>query len=133
MWRQEGVRLHARQQLLLTFHTDAHQHYRMMGIGNDLLDDLVAALMIGIGEANGRRIGVNIFKRTLEIALFFVDEGHAVGQQELHIAGLRTIDGGIVDFVQDAMRDGVPDAAGSRIRHANCVFSAGSPAGLCSG
>ena len=47
--RQERVGFHPRQHPLIAFQTDPHQHHRMMGIGNDFLDDLVTAQAIGIG------------------------------------------------------------------------------------
>src|ERR1700678_1693266 len=105
----------------------------MVRIGNDLLDNFIAALRVRVGEPHRGSTRIDIFENPFQITLFFVDEGFAIREQELHIPGLRAVNGGIVDFVQNAMRDGVPDAAGSRVRHANRVFSRRGPARLCPG
>src|ERR1700722_18189008 len=99
-----------------------------MRIGDNFFDDLVAALGIGIDGTHGRGTAVDIFKDPFQIALLFVDKRLPVGEQEFHVPGLRAVDGGVVDFVQDAVGDGVPDAAGGGARHADTIFSAGSPA-----
>jgi len=95
----------------------------MVGISDDLLDDPVPALVIGVDEPDRGGAVVDVFEGAFQIALLFVDERFPIREQELHIPGLRPVDGGIVDFVEDAVRDGKPDAARGGVRHAYAVFS----------
>jgi len=69
----------------------------------------------------------------LEVALFFMEECFFVGEEQFHIARLRAIDGGVVDFVERAVRGGKPDATGSGIRGGDGIFFAGGPTWFESG
>ena len=62
-----------------------------------------------------------------------MEEGLAVGEEQLHVAGLRAIDGGVVDLVEGAVGDGEPDAAGGGVGGGDGIFSAGGPAGFEAG
>ena len=59
-----------------------------------------------------------------------MDEGLAVGEEELHVADLRAVDGGVIDLVEDAVGAGKPDAAGGGVGGADGVFNTGGPARL---
>src|SRR6185369_12203010 len=58
-----------------------------------------------------------------------VKEGLAVGHQILEVPDLRTVDGGMVDLVQDAGGDGEPDRATGRVRRSYRVLRALGPSG----
>ena len=68
-----------------------------------------------------------------KVALFFVRKSLAIRDEELHVADLGAIDGGVVDLIQDAVRAGEPRAAGGRVGGADGVLDARGPAGLEAG
>ncbi len=84
-------------------------------------------------DADGEGVGVDVVEVVLEVALLFAEEGLAVGEEELHVAGLWTVDGGVVDLVEGAVGGGEPDAAGGGVGGGDGVFLAGAPAGFESG
>ncbi len=79
-------------------------------------------------DADGEGAWVDVVEVVLEVALFFVEEGLAVGEEQLHVAGLGAVDGGVVDLVEGAVGDGEPDAAGGGVGGGDGVFFAGGPA-----
>ena len=105
----------------------------MVGVGDELLGDGVAAIEVAGDDADGERVGVDVVEVVLEVALLFVEEGLAVGEEELHVAGLGAVDGGVVDLVEGAVGDGEPDAAGGGVGGGDGVFFAGGPAGFEAG
>ena len=85
------------------FETDVHEDDAMVRVADDFFDELVAALAVAVGVADAERVGVDVFKAGQEVALFFMDEARAIGDEQLHVAGLGMIDGGVVDFVERAV------------------------------
>jgi len=73
---------------------------------------------------------VDVFEADGQVALLFVNEASAVRDEQFHVSGLRMVNGGVVNLVEDAVRDGEPDAAGRGVCSAYRVLDAGSPAGL---
>ena len=67
------------------------------------------------------------FEAGIEMAALVMEEALAVGHQVLEVANLRAVDGGIVDLVQHAGRDGEPDRTTGRVRRADRVLSALGP------
>ena len=86
----QGVSPHALEQVFVAFPAHPHHHHGVMGIGNDFLDDFVAPLGIGISQPDGRGTAVDVFESALQIALFFVDEGFSIGDEELGEAAPKT-------------------------------------------
>src|SRR5262249_40033024 len=62
-----------------------------------------------------------------ELAPFFVEESGAVRNQELRIANLRAIDGGIVDLSQNTLTQREPDPAGGGISGSDAIFGTSGP------
>src|SRR6202023_3357715 len=75
-----------------------------------------------------RSAAVDVVKVILQIALLFMKEALAVGEQQLHVTRLRTVDRRIINLVQRAVRDRKPDSAGSRVGCRHRVLLARGPA-----
>src|SRR5688500_4139409 len=56
VWREQRVELQPRQQILLALESGADQDARLVRIGDDLLDDAIAAVAGGAGDANAERV-----------------------------------------------------------------------------
>ncbi len=125
---EQSVALEAGEEGLVAGDLDVHQDDGVVGVGDELFGDGVAAIEVGGGDADGEGVGVDVVEVVLEVALLFVEEGFAVGEEELHVAGLGAIDGGVVDLVEGAVGDGEPDAAGGGVGGGDGVLSAGGPA-----
>jgi hypothetical protein len=97
-------------------------------VADHFAHDGVAAVAVGIADANGERVLVDVFELVDEIAAFLVEEGFSVGDEKLHVANLGTVDGGGVNFVENAVGDGKPDFAGGGVSGRDSVFSARGPA-----
>ena len=105
-----------------------HQDYGVVGVGDELLGDGIAALEVVGLDADGEGLGIDVVEVVLEVALLLVEEGLAVGEEQLHVAGLGAIDGGVVDLVEGAVGEGEPDAAGGGVGGGDGVLAAGGPA-----
>jgi hypothetical protein len=81
-------------------------------VGNDLLYEPIAVIAVGGSYSIPERIAFHTFNFAIQITPFFVKETLTIRNQELHIPGLGMIDCGIVDFVQNPVRDGEPYSAG---------------------
>ena len=101
-----------------------------MRIRDHLLHEHVAAFEVDVREPVAQRARLQAFDQLVEVALLLVEEGLAVGDQELHVPRLRAVDGRIVDFVEDSVREGEPDAAGRVVSGADALLAAGGPAWL---
>ena len=101
-----------------------------MRIRHDILDNAIPARGVGIGEAVVQRAFFRIFEFVFEIAAFLMAKGLAVSDEKLEIAGVRTINIRIIDFVDDAVAESEPDAAASMICSADTFFGAASLARL---
>ncbi len=117
-----------REQLLIALQSHVHQHHRAMRVADHLPYQRVTALAIAIVDADGKPVGIDVVELVNQIAPLFMEERLPIGDQELHVASLRAIDGRAVDFVEDSVRDREPDLAGDRIGRADGVFGAGRPA-----
>ena len=131
--RQQRIDLEPRQQFLMPLKPHPLQHHRVVRVADDLLGQAVAPLGIAVHIAHPQRLRVNVLEGCEQVALFFVGKRLPVGDQELHVAHLGAVDGGVVDLVQNSVRAGKPDAARSRIGRAHRVFHARSPARLKAG
>src|SRR5882757_6712144 len=100
----------------------------MVRVADELLRHRVSPHGVFASYTYRRSAAVDVVKVILQIALLFMKEGLAVGEQQFHVTRLRTIDRGIVNLVQRAVRDRKPDAARGRIRRRDRVFLARGPA-----
>ena len=75
----------------------------MVRVSDEFLGHGVTAAEVVRDHANGERIVIDVVEVVLEVAFFLMHEGFAVGEQQFHIADLRTVDGGVVDLVQRAV------------------------------
>src|ERR1700737_4036765 len=106
------------------------QNRSLMGIADDFLDDAIPAFGIRASDFETQGAAVEALGVGVEIRALVMEESFAVGDEKLEIAQLGTIDRGIVNLVQDAAGEGVPDPAGRRISGADGFFGAARPAGL---
>src|SRR5258705_5172821 len=90
--------------------------------------DAIAAVKAGVGEVVDGNSGFegNIYETA--VAFFFGEVVSSVSDDQSEIAGARLINAGKIDFIEDAMADGVPDATMWVQRCADAGFRAGSPA-----
>jgi len=110
-----------------------HENHRTVRIGEDVLNDPVAPVPLGIGDAVENTIAFRVFDPVIQVALFLVAKCFTVADQELKIAGIRLVNGRVIDFVDDAMAEREPDPATRVISGAETFLGAGSPAWLDSG
>src|SRR4029077_16992034 len=68
-----------------------------------------------------------------QVALFLVAKCLAVADEKFKITRIRLIDPRIVNFINDAMAEGEPEAAASGIRRSETFLCAGRPTRLNSG
>ena len=101
-----------------------------MRIANNLLGDRVPAVGICIRAAIPECMVRNALHEHSKIPLFLVEEGFAVRDQELQIAKLRPVNGGVVDLRNNAVPDREPEVARGGIRCANAGLVAMRPAGF---
>ncbi len=120
--------MQSREQLLIALQSHVHQHHRVVRIADHLLHQRVTPVAIAIMDADRQRVRVDVMELVDQVAPLLMEERLAIRDQELHVANLRPIDGGVVNFVVDPVRDCEPDPAGSRIGRADGVFRAGGPA-----
>ena len=99
----------------------------MMGVGDELLCDGIASSEVVGDDADGEGFVIDVVEVVLEVALFFVEEGLFVGEEQLQVAGLGPIDGGVLALVERAVRSGEPDATGGSVGGRDCIFFAGGP------
>ena len=104
-----------------------------MRIGDNILDNPIAAGGIGIGQTIVERAFFGVFNGVFQVAAFFVTKGFAVRDQKLKIASVGTINVGIVKFIDDAVAEGKPHPATCMIGRADAFFGTACPARLDSG
>src|SRR5579859_2950839 len=97
-------------------------------VGQDVFVDTEAPADVGVGELEGGDAVFETVQNGRAIALFFGEEAVAVGDDEAEVAGAGLVDARIVDFVQDAVAEGEPDAADRGKRGADAGLGAGGPA-----
>ena len=103
VWSKKRVTFEFGEQFGLCVDFDVDENNWVVGVGDELFGDLVEASRGGTGDADGGSVRVDVGEVVGEVALLFVNEGFFVREEELHIAGLGAINGGIVDFVQGSM------------------------------
>src|SRR5258705_11793480 len=90
--------------------------------------DAIAAVKAGVGEVVDGNSGFegNIFETA--VAFFFGEVVSSVSDDQSEMAGARLIKAGKIEFIEDAMADGGPDAIMLVQRCADAGFRAVSPA-----
>ncbi len=104
------------------------QHHVSPGIGQHFFFDPITALDAGIGQLVDRhpRLDRNVFKCTM--ALFLGKKLMAVSDNQAEVAGAGLIHAGKIDFVENAVTQGEPDAAVEVERGADSGLGTRSPA-----
>jgi hypothetical protein len=108
MWREHDVEVEFFEQLRVAIEAGVDQQGRLMRIGDDFLEEMIAAVGRMADDSHPEAGGVEVLGGGIEIAAFFVEEGLAVGDEELEVADLRLIDGGEINLVDDADGGGEP-------------------------
>src|SRR5882757_2383904 len=127
MRRQQNIQMQLLQQLGIAFEARIDQQGRLMRIGDDFLDQTIAAVGRVADDSHPETALVQVLSGGIEIAPLFVEEGLAVGYQKLQIAHLRLIDSGEINLVQNSRRHGEPYSAHRRVGGANRVLGAAAP------
>ena len=108
MRREQDVEVEFFQQLRVALEAGVDEQRRLMRIGDDFLEEMIAAVGRMADDSNGETHGVEILGDGMEMAAFLVEEGLAVGDEELEVADLRLIDRGEINLVEDAGRGSEP-------------------------
>src|SRR5690349_8219108 len=87
------------------------QHDIARRIGKHRLFDAIAAVGGDVGERESRYAVINRPNRAARMTLFFREIIAAIGDDEAEIAGAGIIDAWVINLVQDAVAERVPDAA----------------------
>lgn len=110
-----------------------HEQDGGMRIGGDFLDDAVTTFAIRICQAIKQCSFFGIIDRVFQIPPLLVAKRLPVGNQELEISRVGLIDMRIINLVDDAVRDRVPEPATGVIGRPDPFFRALGPARLRSG
>ena len=104
MRREQDVEVKFFQQLRVAFETRVYEQGRLVRIGDDFLEKVIAAVGRVADDFHAESGGGEILGGGLEMAAFLVEEGLAVGDEELEVADLRLIDPRKINLVEDAGR-----------------------------
>src|SRR6202140_1966866 len=100
-----------------------------MGVCDDLFDVSVAAFRVlpfnPVSQARWHALNVG-----LQISRLLMEERFPIGEKKLDIPHLRCIDGRVVDLGDNAVPDGKPDSASSRVGGADSILVAVRPTRL---
>ena len=88
-----------------------HEEARQVRVGEDLLDDGIAPLRVGVRDPVSEDVMGKPFRHGSEMTLFLVEETLPVRDKELEIPELRPIHGRVVDLGDDTVPDGEPEPA----------------------
>ena len=133
MRRQQREQPQTGQRAFVAFEPRVNQQAGMVRIGDDLLDDPIAALFARAGHAKAQRDVGKLLDRGGQVPPLVVEERLAVGDQVLQVANLRPVDRRVIDLADDAGGQREPDAAGGRIGGADRLLVAARPARLDAG
>ena len=98
--REKGVDFQfSSQRLIGHFQPYVHEHHRTVGIRQQMLDDTVAAVRIGIGEPVEQAIAFRIIHLVKQVAFLLMAEAFSIGDEQLDITDVRLIDGRIVNLI----------------------------------
>ena len=127
MRREQDVEVEFFEQLRVALEPRVDQQRRLMRIGDDFLEQMIAAVGRVADDLHAESGVADVLGGGVEIAAFLVEESLAVGDEKLEVADLRLIDRRKINLVQDAGRGREPQPARRRIRRANCVLGAAGP------
>ena len=121
------VQMKLRQKARIAVQLGVLQNAGEMRIGDDLLFNLVAPIRVGVQDAIGERIGPGALHAGVKMALFFMEESLAIGDEILQVANLRAVKGGVIGFGDDAIPKSEPEAAGGGIGGPHAVLGSIRP------
>ncbi len=93
MRRHQCINLQSRYQFFITGHPHPDQHHWIMRIVDDLLRHRVTPVAVARRNPHPQCIRIDVSKLVLQVALFLMEKGLAIGNQKLHVANLRTVNG----------------------------------------
>ena len=128
MRSEQDVEPQLLQERLVAFQAGVNQDAGQMRVGDDLLDDAIALPRVRVDQAVAEGVIVQVFQPGLQIALLLVEEALAVRDEVAEVPDLGRVDGGEVDLVEDAVREGEPHAAGGAVGRAHPLLAAARPA-----
>lgn len=108
MRREQNVEVKFFQQLRVAFEAGVYQQRGLMGISDDFLEEVIAAVGRMVDDSNAETGGVQVLGDGMEMAPFLMEESLAVGDEELEVANLRLIDRRKINLVENAVRGGEP-------------------------
>jgi hypothetical protein len=129
VWGAQDVESESLQERLFPEEGRVHEEARQVRVRQDLLDDGIAFLRVGVRDPVPKDMMGKTFGHGTEIPLLLVEETFAVRDEELEIPELRPIHGRVVDFGDDPVPNGEPEPAGAGIRRADPVFCRMGPTG----
>ena len=109
------------------FEPDLHQHRVAARVADHALDDAETAAEMRAREQKSRHAVFERLHLRGAVPLFFGEEAVVVGDDESEVADAGLVDPRIVDFVEDAVADGEPDATGVGERRADSALGARGP------
>ena len=83
MRREQNVEVKFFEQLRVALEPRVDEQGRLMRIGNDFLEDIVAAVGRVVDDLYGEALGGDVLGGGMEMAAFLVKERFAVGDEEL--------------------------------------------------
>src|SRR6185437_16331572 len=95
------------------------QHTSGVRVRDDFFHQTVTPFGIVADHVIAKGFSFNAHHFAGEVTPFFMKKRGTVGDQELSIANLGPVDGWVINFGDDAMREGEPDTTGSSIRCPN--------------
>ena len=101
-----------------------------MRIGEDVLDQSVASLSIGIDNPIQDTVTIRIFDPVAEVAFLFMAKRFTIRYQKLKVAGVGLVVVRIIDLIDNAMADGEPKTTAGVVGRSNAFLGTGSPAWL---
>ena len=115
VWSTYRVKTKLRQKARIAVQFGVLENAREMRIGDDLLFNLIAPIRVGVQDAICERIRPGALHAGLKMALFFMEESLAIGDEILKVANLWAVQRGVIGFGDNAIPKSEPEAAGGGV------------------
>jgi hypothetical protein len=116
-----------RQKARIAVQLGVLENAREMRIGDDVLFNLIAPIRVGVQDAICERFRPGALHAGLKMALFFMEESLAIGDEILKVANLWAVKRGVIGFGDNAIPKSEPEAAGGGVGGPNAVLSSIRP------
>jgi hypothetical protein len=132
--RKQRVQLQfALKRLVKNLEPGVDQKHWPLRISQYVLNNLVTPTALGVCQMIKENVMAGVFYAMKQISLFLVAKCLAVADEKFKIARIRLIDPRKINFINDAMAEGEPEAAASGICSSKTFLCAGRPTRLNSG